>query len=100
MRRAAHETTTLARCHGFEVLAGPAHVGSIETPVFAGPAAAPDYLIVRTEGLSDGGFRVVPATLVVDVDETRRVVVLGVDAVAVANLPERLPLVSHRSGRS
>jgi hypothetical protein len=87
----------LARCHGFEVAAGSARVGVVETPVFAGPAMAPDYLVVRTEGLFDGRFRVVPAALVVDVDEERRIVLLGVDAPAVANLPERLPLVSHRT---
>lgn len=94
-----HETTKLARCHGFEVVAGPVVVGSVETPVFAGAAVAPDYLIVRTEGLFDGRFRVVPAALVVDVDEEHRVVLLGADAPAVANLPERLPLVSHRTER-
>ena len=37
---------------------------------------------------------------VVDVDEERRTVVLGVDVPAVANLPERLPLVSHRTART
>jgi hypothetical protein len=95
-----HETTRLARCHGFEVAAGPALVGSVETPVFAGAATAPDYLVVRTEETFDGRFRVVPAALVVDVDEDRRIVRLGVDAVAVANLPERLPLVSHRTDRT
>jgi hypothetical protein len=100
VRRAAHETTRLARCHGFEVAAGPVRVGVVETPVFAGPAVAPDYLIVRTEGPFDGRFRVVPAALVVDVDEERRIVVLGVDVPAVANLPERLPLVSHRTVRA
>lgn len=71
----------------------------IETPVFAGPAVAPDYLVVRTEGPFTGRFRVVPAAMVVDVDEERRVVLLGVDVTAVADLPERLPLVSHRTAR-
>lgn len=90
---------SLAFCHGFEVLAESTRVGRVETPMFAGPAVAPDYLIVRTEGLFDGRFRVVPASLVTDVDEERRTVLLGVDVPAVANLPERLPLVSHRTER-
>jgi hypothetical protein len=95
-----HQRAWLARCHGFEVAAESVRVGVVETPVFAGPAAAPDYLVVRTEGRFDGRFRVVPAALVVDVDEERRTVLLRVDAAAVANLPERLPLVSHRSERA
>jgi hypothetical protein len=81
----------LSSCHGFAVSAGPRGIGSLETPLFAGPGVEPDYLLVRTGEEIAGTFRVVPAALVVDVDPVRRVVVLDADAEAVAALPQHLP---------
>jgi hypothetical protein len=85
----------LAHCHGFGVAAGERRVGAIETPVFAGPSSTPDYLIVRTDAGIDGTFRLVPASLVVDVDTSRRLITLGVGRDQVEGLPQRLPSVGN-----
>jgi hypothetical protein len=82
----------LARCHGYRVAAGDSSVGLVETPMFAAAASAPDYLIVRTGESIAGTFRIVPASLVVDLDPARRLVILGIDKNAVAGLAEHLPL--------
>lgn len=81
----------LARCHGYRVAAGGSPVGRVETPMFAGAASAPDHLIVRTKASIAGTFRIVPMSLVVDLDPARRLVILGIGSEALAALPERLP---------
>ncbi len=78
----------LARCNGFEVEAGGAVVGSVETPVFSGTSLRPDYLILRTADEIPGRFRLVPPDLVVAVDPRARTVCLGLEPDEVANLDE------------
>jgi len=82
----------LARCHGYDVAAGQARIGAVETPVFAGPTSAPDYLIIRTPETISGTYRVIPAALVADVDRDRRIITLRIDESALAAYPEQLPL--------
>jgi hypothetical protein len=92
-------TTRLSSCHGFDVSAGPLGIGSIETPLFAGPGMEPDHLLVRTDEGIAGTFRVVPAALVLDVDRARRLVVLDADSDTVAALPRQLPLTGAGADR-
>jgi hypothetical protein len=92
MVRVGADGGQLAWGHGFAVAPGLRPIGAIETPLFAGPATAPDYLLVRTSGAIDGTFRAVPTSLVVDVDIPRRAITLGTDHDSIAALPEHLPL--------
>lgn len=87
----------LACCHGYSVAAGRRRIGTVETPMFAADAAAPDYLIVRMSPEIAGTFRLVPAALVASVDRELRTVTLAADGDAIVALPERLPL-DGRSG--
>ena len=82
----------LATCHGYLVTAGDRQIGRVETPVFAFGAREPDQLIVRTSDSIAGTFRVVPASLVEDLDPERRLIRLAVGSDALAAFPERLPL--------
>jgi hypothetical protein len=81
----------LAWCHGYRVAAGGSPVGLVETPMFAAAATAPDHLVVRTGESIAGTFRIVPASLVADLDPSQRLVTLVIGSEAVAALPERLP---------
>lgn len=72
----------LAQCNGYDVAAGDAIVGSVETPVFSGTKLQPDYLIVR---LGDG-LHAVPPELIVSVDSASRTLFLGLDADELARL--------------
>jgi hypothetical protein len=93
-----HQLDGLACCHGYRVAAGDLDVGEVETPVFSGPLAEPEFLLVRTAGSISGTFRAVPTACVVDVDPTRRRVAIDVDGERIAALPEQLPL--RRGARS
>lgn len=82
----------LACCHGYRVVCGELLLGEVETPVFAGPLAEPEFLLVRTGELLTGTFRMLPAALVVDVDPAQRQVAVGADGERVTALPEHLPV--------
>jgi hypothetical protein len=94
----ASSPRVLACCHGYVVAAGDLEIGEVETPIFAGPLSEPDYLLVRTVGSISGTFRIVPTTLVTDIDEDRQLVAIASDHDAVAALPERLPVRIPRVG--
>lgn len=85
-------TGGLACCHGYRVVSGDFLVGEVETPVFAGPPAEPQFLLVRTGELLTGTFRMLPTSLVVDVDPALRQVAVGVDGDRLTSLPEHLPV--------
>lgn len=82
----------LACCHGFAVAAGGRTVGVVETPVFAGAAVRPAYLVVRIREAVAGRFRTVPVALIDDVRLDERLIVLRGDAELLASFPERIPL--------
>ena len=86
-------TDGLARCHGYHVAYGDVVIGAVETPIFGGPFIDPEFLLVRTPELPGGRpFRVLPASLVVDVDPVARRVGVVVDGEQLTALPARLPL--------
>lgn len=58
----------LARCNGYDVWAGGAVVGSVETPVFSGTKLQPDYLLVRV----GDELHEVPTEAIVSVDPGSR----------------------------
>jgi hypothetical protein len=79
----------LARCHGFRVKAGDEFVGAIATPVFAGRALVPEYLLIRLDHDSaPNRFRAVPTELVVSVDGTSETLTLAIDRDALTSLPQ------------
>ena len=81
--------SALAACAGFRVVAEDGEVGVVDTPLFPGAGATPDFLVVRT----DGGRRpVVPVALVAGVDAAERVVSVRGARQEVAALPEHLPV--------
>jgi hypothetical protein len=83
---------SLACCHGYGVTAGEVEIGHVETPIFAGLAREPEFLLVRTSRAISGTFRVVPAGIVVWIDRDGRRIAITVDVNAVDALPEWLPL--------
>ena len=92
MEAGARNQHPLAGCHGFAAITKDGCVGEVETPLFAGDACDPDYLVVRIRRLTRVLRPVVPAALVASVDSERRIVCIDAPAETVLRLPEHLPL--------
>lgn len=92
MGPSAARLSALAACAGFRVVAEDGEVGVVDTPLFPGAGAAPDFLVVRTDGGPGGRRPVVPVALVAGVDAAERVVSVRGTRQEVAALPEHLPV--------
>jgi hypothetical protein len=82
----------IARCHGFLAVGANGPLGEVETPLFAGDGAEPDYLVVRVSAGGTTRRPLVPVGLVAAVDERSELVVLRTEARELLRLPERLPV--------
>ena len=66
-------------------------MGTVETPIFHGVSREPDFLVIRVIDSMPGTFRVVPSTVVEDVDIELWVMTVGMTGEAFSALPEGLP---------
>jgi hypothetical protein len=82
----------LARCHGFLAVGSNGPLGEVETPLFAGDGAEPDFLAIRVSAGGTTRRPLVPVGLVAGVDERSELVVLRLEARELLRLPERLPV--------
>jgi hypothetical protein len=82
----------LARCHGFLAVGENGPLGEVETPLFTGDRAEPDFLVIRLTAKGESRRPLVPVALVEAVDERCELVRLRTEVGELFELPERLPL--------